>query len=127
MGRVVKKVIKKGSNSAKSNTTKVPKRKHVISLADRKRNKIKIEKLNKQTDLSVGTATELNESIRLSSSVETSNKSKNLRKQANALHAEKLMRDQAHDMEIQKQIERQKKDTEDSLLKQIESMSGFSL
>lgn len=127
MGRVVKKVIKKGSNSAKSNTTKVPKRKHVISIADRKRNKIKVEQLNKQTDLSVGTATELNESIRLSSHAETSNKLKNLKKQANALHAEKLMRDQAHDREIQERIERQNKDTEDSLLKQIESMSGFSL
>ena len=52
---------------------------------------------------------------------------KKLQKEQNILHAKKLMNDKKKDNELLNEINESKKQTNDSLLKQIEMMSDFSL
>ncbi|CCF57662.1 hypothetical protein KAFR_0D00160 [Kazachstania africana CBS 2517] len=95
---------------------KIKSRKNVISQSERKKNKLIVEKFNQQTITNVQ---ELNKDLKKDK--------RRLSKTKNALETKKLLHDQARDHEVKQNIETKLKETEDSMLKQIEMISGFSL
>lgn len=94
-------------------------KKNVISYSDRKKNKFRVEQMNKTIDID---GAHLHQAIK-------SHNEKKLRKdtRVKALHTKRLIHDQKKDKIIRKNIEKKNKETEDSMLKQIEMISGFSL
>ncbi|EDO18940.1 hypothetical protein Kpol_2002p10 [Vanderwaltozyma polyspora DSM 70294] len=101
----------------KGNVGKKSKRKNVISQSEKKRNKIKMEKINK-------------EGILPSDILQLNNETRNGQSEGNkerALESQKLQQDNVKDRETIAKIEASKKETDDSMLKQIELMTGFSL
>lgn len=105
-----------GSNSKNSKVTKKGKRKSVISQADKKRTKIKVAQMNKEGML-------LSDILKLNNEEKVERNDSN----KNTLEAKKLSSDNKKDRKILGKIKAEKQQTEDSILKQIELMSGFSL
>lgn len=104
------------SNRKNSKVTKKGKRKSVISQADKKRTKIKVAQMNKEGML-------LSDILKLNNEEKVERNDSN----KNTLEANKLSSDNKKDRKILGKIKAEKQQTEDSILKQIELMSGFSL
>lgn len=101
-------------------------KKNVISYSDRKKNKIQVERLNKSVEVSTADSATIHQAI------STHNDMLQLQKKSRdstvkALRTKNLLNDQKKDKLIKKKIERKNKEAEDSMLKQIEMISGFSL
>ncbi|CCH58288.1 hypothetical protein TBLA_0A04950 [Henningerozyma blattae CBS 6284] len=85
-----------------------------ISVGDKKRAKLQVEKMNKQDSL-------------LSDIINLNGKSKELAKNVNTLSSKQLKKDQEKDRLLNVEIKNKKKQTNDDLIAQIEMISGFSL
>lgn len=91
-------------------------KKRSISTAERKRTKLQVEKLNKSSETMIPTL------LREASTQEPAKL-----KAETTLKAEELIKDQEKDSKVREQIRTEKSKTNDSMLKQIEMISGFSL
>lgn len=94
-------------------------KKGVISQSQRKKTKIQIEKLN-ELDIHSMDGAELSKAL----NPENTGK-KEVTK--SILHTKTLLNDKKKDSMLQKTMEDKKKETDNTMLKQIEMMSGFSL
>lgn len=102
--------------------------KNVISYSDRKKNKFKVEQMNKSIEMKGVDGAILEKVIsdhNNSNSKKSQESSKNIK--IKALHTKRLIYDQKRDKVIQKRMEKEKKEAENNILKQIEMISGFSL
>lgn len=115
MAKITKRNNKSGKN-ARSNK----KIKNVISESQRKKTKFQVEKMNKQQGAMLLDAGEINKQLN-----KPSGQKDQIKK--NALHKSDLLEGHQRDLTIKKQIDQNKKAADDSLMKQIEMMSGFSL
>ncbi|CAL9731570.1 antisense of depressing factor protein 1 [Monosporozyma unispora] len=112
---------KKSGNKRKINKNK----KNVISHSDRKKTKHKIEQMNKSSEMKDIDGAILHQAI--SHHNQTLQQKKTKDSNVKAFHTKRLIHDQKKDKIIQKRIEKKNKETEDSMMKQIEMISGFSL
>lgn len=112
---------KKGGNKGKVQKSK----KNVISHADRKKTKHRIEEMNKSSELKDIDGAVLHQAISHHNQALKQKKTKDSR--VKALHTKRLIHDQKKDKIIQKRNEKKKKEEEDTMMKQIEMISGFSL
>lgn len=112
----------------RKNNKKTKNNKNVISYSDRKKNKFKVEQMNKLIDMKEVDGAMLEKVIsdhNSSNSRNSQDNSKNMK--IKALHTKRLIHDQKKDKIIQENIEKEKKEAENSISKQIEMISGFSL
>lgn len=112
----------------RKNNKKTKNNKNVISYSDRKKNKFKVEQMNKLIDMKEVDGAILEKVIsdhNSSNSRNSQDNSKNMK--IKALHTKRLIHDQKKDKIIQENIEKEKKEAENSISKQIEMISGFSL
>ncbi|CAB4253353.1 similar to Saccharomyces cerevisiae YCL058W-A ADF1 Transcriptional repressor encoded by the antisense strand of the FYV5 gene [Maudiozyma barnettii] len=109
------KAVKRVTKVSKSSRTK---QKAVISQSQRKKTKFKVEKMNKEHDTVSLSAGEMNKALKGSPEKGTKN---------SILHKRDLLEGREKDRAITEQLDKNKKAADDSLLKQIEMMSGFSL
>ncbi|SMN20095.1 similar to Saccharomyces cerevisiae YCL058W-A ADF1 Transcriptional repressor encoded by the antisense strand of the FYV5 gene [Maudiozyma saulgeensis] len=109
------KAVKRVSKASKSTRSKP---KTVISQSQRKKTKFKVEKMNKQHDALSFNAGEMNKALR-GSPKENDKKS--------TLHKRDILEGRQKDRAIKDLLDKKEKAADDSLLKQIEMMSGFSL
>ncbi|CAL9736433.1 antisense of depressing factor protein 1 [Monosporozyma servazzii] len=112
---------KKGGNKGKVQKNK----KNVISHSDRKKTKHRIEEMNKSSELKDVDGAVLHQAISHHNQALKQKKTKDSR--VKSLHTKRLIHDQKKDKIIQKRNEKKNKETEDSMMKQIEMISGFSL
>ncbi|CAI4056349.1 hypothetical protein SKDZ_03G0120 [Saccharomyces kudriavzevii ZP591] len=91
-------------------------KKRPISTAERKRTKLQVEKLNKSSEIMIPTLLR-----------ETATQEPTKKRAKSTLKAEELVKDQAKDCKVREQIQTEKSKTNDSMLEQIEMISGFSL
>ncbi|CCK69137.1 Adf1p KNAG_0C00240 [Huiozyma naganishii CBS 8797] len=118
-----------GRKSKRNDTKRVQKHKKrgspkTIPLSERKRNKLQVEKLNRPTNGMIeGNAVDIrNEIDKHNQEVEGQNRTVH-----RSLDVEKLAQDKSKDRIIQEQVAKKQKETDQSMLAQIEMISGFSL
>ncbi|EJS44562.1 YCL058W-A [Saccharomyces arboricola H-6] len=108
--------MRKKSQGKNSGVGKKVQKKRPISTAERKRTKLQVERLNKSSEAMIPTLLR-----------ETSTPQPVKKKVESTLKAEELVKDQAKDSKVREHIQIEKSKTNDSMLKQIEMISGFSL
>lgn len=116
-----KRKSKKSNKKSKNN-------KNIISYSDRKKTKLKVEQMNKSLEVKGidGAILEkviANHNNNISNNIQNNSKNTSIK----ALHTKRLIHDQKRDKIIQQRIEKEKKEAENDMLKQIEMISGFSL